>query len=148
MSSNNNLPAASTQNNGNGQFSNIILTSENVVKVNDMELTMENGMLPMLGIFCSSVVLLVATINNSDGMNQSMRGYANSVAAISMILSFVFLAKIKFVEPVAMYIRYFLFVWSFVGGCVLTFGSGPFSKTGNGYFCSWGMVICSFLSIG
>ena len=119
------------------------------VKINDMELTMANGMLPMLGIFCSSVILLIATTTNDSGeMRNSMKGYANSVAAISMILSFTLLAKIKQIEAYSMFIRYFQFVWSFVGGCILTFGSGPFSKTGNGYFCLWAMVIFSFLSMG
>ena len=102
------------------------------VKVKNAEMTMENLMLPILGIFCSAVVLLVATINNSGEMRKSMKGYANSVALISMILSFALLVKIKMIEHMSVHIRYFQFVWSFVGGCILTFGSGPFSRTGNG----------------
>jgi hypothetical protein len=118
------------------------------ININQMELTMENGLLPILGVFTASVILLVATINNSTDMSPSMKGYANSVGSISMILSFILLARIKQLESSSLYIRYLLFIWSFIGGCTLTFGSGPFSATGNGYFCSWAIVIFSFLSIG
>lgn len=112
------------------------------------DMTMDNGMLPAVGVFCSSIVLLLATINAKSDMTASMKGYANTVAAISMILSLTLLAKTKQTEMVLVPIKYFLFVWSFTGGCILTFGTGPFSKTGNGYFCIWLMCISSFLALG
>lgn len=110
--------------------------------------TTENGMLPAVGIFCSSIVLLLATINSKSDMTAAMKGYANTVSAVSMIMSFSLIIKIKEIEMASMVIKYFLFVWSFTGGCILTFGIGPFSKTGNGYFCVWAMTIFSFLTLG
>jgi hypothetical protein len=116
-------------------------------KLEEMEVTMENGILPVLGVFCTAVILLAATINYSSSMTLSMLNYAKSLASISMIISFVLLARIKQLRAASIFIRYFLFLWSFVGGCVLTFGFGPFAHTGNGYFCVWGMTIFSFLSL-
>lgn len=114
----------------------------------DLEVTVENGMLPILGNFCSAVILLVATINSSAFMDVSMRAYANSVPAVAMALSFLLLSGIKQVVAMSFYIRYILFFWCFVGSCILTFGTGPFSSTGNGYFCSWALAIFSFMNLG
>ena len=73
-------------------------------KANDMELTMENGLLPVLGIFCASVILLVATVNSTSDMTASMEGYANSLASISMVVSFLILARIRQLEKISLHI--------------------------------------------
>ena len=114
----------------------------------DLEVTADNGMMPILGNFCAAVILLVATVNTSGDMNTSMKLYANTVGAFAMILSFVLLTGIKQVVAVSFYIRYALFFWCFIGSCILTFGTGPFSSTGNGYFCSWALAIFSFMNLG
>jgi hypothetical protein len=111
--------------------------------------TIENGSLPVLGILCASFVLLVATLySTSEEMSSSMYGYSNSISSISIILSSLLLLRIKQVDVYSLYIRQFLFLWTFIGACILTFRIGPFSKTGNGYFCSWAMAIFSFFSTG
>ena len=53
----------------------------------DLEVTADNGMMPILGNFCAAVILLVATVNTSGDMNTSMKLYANTVGAFAMILS-------------------------------------------------------------
>lgn len=113
-----------------------------------MDLTMENGRLPILGMFCTGVVLLVSAINIAEGMTDPMRAYSKAHASVTMILSFILLARIKQLEAASIYVKYFLFVWNFVGSCVLTFGEGPFSQTGNGYFFAWAMSIFSFMALG
>jgi hypothetical protein len=117
-------------------------------KLEKLEVTKENGMLPVLGVFCAALVLLVASINYTATMTPSMGIYSKCVSSVSMALSFILLARIKQLKATSIFIRYFLFLWSFVGGCVLTFGFGPFAHTGNGYFCVWAMTIFSFLSLG
>mmetsp|Transcript_12679 Transcript_12679/g.16079 ORF Transcript_12679/g.16079 Transcript_12679/m.16079 type:complete len:329 (-) Transcript_12679:265-1251(-) len=116
----------------------------------NLVVTVDNGMMPILGNFCAAVVLLVATINSTTNgsMEVGMRGYANSVAVVAMVLSFLLLTGIKQVLRMSFYIRYVLFFWCFIGGCILTFGTGPFSSTGNGYFCSWALAIFSFMNLG
>jgi hypothetical protein len=137
----------STQSSNQSFGSNITMTTEKINQITS-ELTMENGLLPTLGIFCASVVLLLATWNNKE-MTASMKGYANSVSSICMILSFLLLLRAKQMETYSRPIRYFLFFWSFLGACILTnLAIGPFSKTGNGYFCSWALVVFSFFSLG
>lgn len=111
--------------------------------------TMDNGLLPVLGILCASFILLVATLySTSEEMSSSMYGYSNSVSSISIILSSLLLLRIKKVDVYSLYIRQFMFLWTFIGACILTFRIGPFSKTGNGYFCSWAMAIFSFFATG
>ena len=77
----------STQSSNQSFGSNITMTTEKINQITS-ELTMENGLLPTLGIFCASVVLLLATWNNKE-MTASMKGYANSVSSICMILKIV-----------------------------------------------------------
>jgi len=107
------------------------------------ETSMDSGVVPMIGVFCASTILLTAACVPTDRI--PMYGYSISVAVVTMFLSlFVIgpsLPKLK------NYIKYFLFLWCFVAACILTYEGAPFSITGNGYFSLWLMSIFSFLSL-
>lgn len=121
-------------------------TLNNVVTSTTLNASMD--FLPLLGGIGASIVLLLATSNANVEMTSQMKAYSNSVAAISIILSTLLLVRIKQTESIDRHIRRTLFIWSFVGACILTFGTGPFSKTGNGYFACWAKVIFTFFSSG
>jgi hypothetical protein len=103
--------------------------------------------LPLVGIFFAGTVLLIAVCVGAEG--KKYYEYAMSVAAVTMVFSFLGLAltfKEDLNTEVGVYNNYFLFLWNFVGACFITFSS-PFTVTGNGYFAAWGLVIFSLMSI-
>lgn len=100
---------------------------------------------PMLGVVFSSMISLIAACL---GVDEDHRYYQYSVAvgAVGMSLGvfaiFVGL-KPQMQEKIGRWMAGMIFLWSIIAACVLTFGSGPFTVTGNGYFSIWGMVIFS-----
>lgn len=116
-------------------------------------ITIEDTQFPLLIIFVSAIILLIALGGIYDwnfGWN-AYSGYLVSIASISIALSFIALLMTKFAagpyEKFGKHLCMFLFVWNFVGACFLTFND-PFRTTGNGYFASWGLVAGSALSLG
>lgn len=109
-----------------------------------------DAQVPMVLMFFCAIILLVAVLVPGKYGNQRRWAYSVSVASVSMFFSLVgfcltFSSDLN--EKIGKYNAYFLFVWNFVGACVLTFG-GPFLTTSNGYFAAWGLVIASMLAVG
>jgi predicted ferric reductase len=107
-----------------------------------------DSQVPMVGMFFTAVILLVAVL--VPGKDIQNWAYGVSVASVTMVFSLVgFLLALKeeLNDKIGKFNAYFLFLWCFIGACILTFG-GPFTNTGNGYFAAWGMAICSIVGVG
>ena len=105
--------------------------------------------LPLVGVFLTALVLLVALLlrKRTDTDNYT---YGVIVSVLAMLLSFagtVYHVWTRESNAVSDGVTYFLFVWCFVGACVLTF-LGPFEVTGNGYFSAWAMTISAAMAVG
>lgn len=115
--------------------------------------SLDDYQVPIAGVFLAAVILLIAVVSDG-GPSSSSRyyGYGIALAAVAMVLSIVTLGLINYAPEESQngskYALYFLFVWNFVGACVLTFGDGPFTITSNGYFGVWGMVVFSVAGLG
>lgn len=118
-------------------------------KVGKKVVSVDEDKLPHLGVIAASIVLIIA-VESGEQIRNDMRHYGIALASIAMILSFfsVIPPTAEMLKKYSLYINYFLFVWCFIGACVLTFGDGPFDTTGNGYFASWGLAIFSSLAMG
>jgi len=105
--------------------------------------------MPLVGMFVSATVLLVAVLTYKQSMMR-WREYSISVPAVTMGMSFISIAmtsKASFYDKYGKFVNYFLFVWSLVGALMLTFVD-PFTGTGNGYFACWVMMACSAAALG
>jgi hypothetical protein len=110
--------------------------------------SIDNEKVPLLGVAASAIILLVAVGVGQVGKRHRSYGYAlGSVALIIAVLGL--LPKISdHFDKYSLYVNYFLFLWCFIGACVMTFGDGPFIDTGNGYFSAWALAVFSAMSMG
>ena len=120
----------------------------NMVKLDGHEL-------PVAGMFVSAAILLTAvTADGGADKDDWHWAYGIALTVITMFFSLVlgaFIRKPELVESQPMvphHLNHFLFVWNFVGACLMTFGEGPFLWTSNGYFAAWGMAIFSVMGLG
>jgi bacteriorhodopsin len=105
--------------------------------IGKFHLEVEARQLPLVGYFLASFIFMVASIAQTDGLGK-WYGYAVSVGVIGVVLALVGLVLLKFKSEVDQkFLAYFMLVWSIFGACFMTFGSGPFTVTGNGTFCSF-----------
>jgi hypothetical protein len=105
----------------------------------------------VLMFFCAVILLVAVVVGYNKGRLADARyGYSVAVPSVSMVLSAVGFG-LTFSEEknatLGKYNAHFLFVWNFIGACILTFG-GPFTQTGNGYFAAWGLVVASMIAVG
>ena len=73
------------------------------------------------------------------------RGYAIAYPCVTLVISLMGVLKMcnkEFYLSNGKFIHVLLFLWNFVGACLLTF-LNPFTQTGNGYFAAWGTVVCA-----
>lgn len=109
--------------------------------------------LPFAGMFFSAMVLIIAvnTPSSAKGTRKYWE-YGNALAAVTMFFSLLgFLMAMKNegkVKTAGRINAIFLFLWCFVGACLMTFGQGPFLVTSNGYFSSWAMAVFSVQGAG
>jgi hypothetical protein len=102
--------------------------------IGKFHLEVEARQLPLVGYFLASFIFMVASIAQKDGLG-NWYGYAVTIGVIGMVVALVGLVLLKFKSEVDQkYMAYFMLVWSVVGACFMTFGSGPFTVTGNGMF--------------
>lgn len=107
-----------------------------------------DAQVPMVGMFFCGLILLVAVLVPGKGLK--FWAYGVSVASVAMVFALIgfgltFSEDLN--EKVGKFNAIFLFLWCFIGACILTF-SGPFLTTGNGYFASWGLAVSSILGVG
>ena len=92
------------------------------------------------GIIVSGIVMLVALTSTNTHYDHRYYHYGISVGAVALIVSCVAwgLAEVtwnhtEFFVKNTLAVNYFLFLWCFIGACILTFG-GPFNVAGNGKY--------------
>ena len=123
------------------------------VAVGGVQIGINQMRLPLVGMLVSSVVLLVAVLmwkGPPTWNSNSWRGYAIAYPLVTMIiclLGVTMTCKKEFYLKHGQFIHVFLFLWNFVGACLLTF-LNPFTETGNGYFAAWGTVVCALGALG
>jgi len=117
------------------------------LKVGSYDISIDNEKMPLLGVAASAIVLLIAI--GIGSVEKKMRNYGFSLGAIALIIGILGLVPTNDVtDKYSLYLNYFLFLWCFIGACVMTFGDGPFTITGNGYFASWALAVFSTMCIG
>lgn len=93
----------------------------------------DQSTLAYVGMIFSAIVILVALTSSKveDYTDHKYFEYGISLVSIAMIFSLIgFFLRSN--DQFAMYNNYFLFVWCFIGACIMTFGDGPFTVTNNG----------------
>jgi len=116
------------------------------IRINQMRL-------PLVGMLVSSCVLLISIVSlkgyRSGNFSSFMR-YAIAYPCVTLAVSFLALlmtCKASFFKNNGKYLYIFLFMWNFIGACLVTF-AGPFTTTGNGYFSAWICVVCALGGLG
>jgi hypothetical protein len=111
--------------------------------------------LPMAGVFFSAIIFLIAvTSQGGPGKGSGYFIYGIILSVIAMICALMALGfshKPDLVQDkpdIPRHLNHFLLTWNFVGACLMTFGSGPFVITSNGYFSVWAMAIFAVYGIG
>jgi hypothetical protein len=125
-----NVPETTTETNGKKHF-----------HLGDYDISVPNEKVPLVGVMASALVLIAAIAVDEIIDNNRKRGaygfVLGIVAFICALICLIVASKNKF----SMYVTSFIFVWCFIGACIMTFRPGPYVNTGNGYFASWGLVI-------
>lgn len=110
------------------------------------------GMGPLLGLGSFSAITIIALIDYVGNKNQSFSRKESIYAMVVSVFTIVLIAGIMYFQKTHSGVRWFVRVkfgglslfaclW-LVLACLCTF-SGPFNKTGNGYFASWGGASCA-----
>jgi hypothetical protein len=103
-------------------------------EIGKFHVEVEARQLPLVGFFLASFIFMFASIAQKDGLD-NWYGYGVSIGVIGMVVGLVGLVLLKYKSEVDQnFLAYFMLVWSIVGACFMTFGSGPFTVTGNGTF--------------
>jgi hypothetical protein len=128
---------------------NEVKDNQRHLRVGGFDISVDNEKASLLGVATSAIVLLIAVGIGQFQMSRTV-SYGYAVGAIALILALLGLIPNSnaTLDKYSLYLNYFLFVWCFVGACVLTFGDGPFKETGNGYFASWALTVFSAMSMG
>jgi len=117
------------------------------LRVGGYDLSIDNEKVPLLGVAASAIVLLIAV--GIGYVEKKIRNYGFSLGGIALIIGVLGLVPTPdAIDKYSLYLNYFLFLWCFIGACVMTFGNGPFTVTGNGYFASWALAVFSTMSMG
>lgn len=120
------------------------------LKVGGFDFEISEEQEPMIGVLFSSMVQLIAACVTVSP-NHKYYEYAIALGAVGMGLSAFGIYnswKHQYGAQCAKYMGWIIWLWSFIGGCILTFGRGPFVGTGNGYFATWGMLIFATQAVG
>jgi hypothetical protein len=121
-------------------------TGSHHIQVGNFDMNIENEKIPLVGVAASAIVLIIAV--GIGYVKRHLKEYGFTIGAIALIIAIFGLFKSHLLGAHSIHLNYFLFVWCFIGACIMTGPDGPFNETGNGYFASWALVICSAMSMG
>jgi len=102
------------------------------LKVGSYDVSIANEKVPLLGVAASAIILLVAVGVGQVG-KKWYRSYGYALGSVALIIAVLgLLPKISdHFDKFSLYVNYFLFLWCFIGACIMTFGDGPFIATGE-----------------
>lgn len=102
------------------------------VVIGEYDISIPEEKVPLVGVLISAIVLFCAIfVDNIISNRYRYTIILCVVAFIAAILS-IFIPKKR-----AVTLNYFLFLITWVGACLLTFGDGPYVEPSNGYFGAW-----------
>jgi hypothetical protein len=116
------------------------------IQVGKYDVNIDNDKLPLVGVAASAIVLIIAV--GVGYVKKHIKEYGFTIGSVALIIALLGLIPNDAVGRYSLYLNYFLFIWCFVGACVMTGADGPFDETGNGYFASWALVVFSGISMG
>jgi hypothetical protein len=115
-------------------------------QVGDYEISIPRTKAPWVGLIASGLILIASLLFKDEIIQTKLATYGYVLASVGIVGGILQLILPLSENGDGVYINYFLFVWCFVGACIMTFKPGHFVQTGNGYFASWGMVV--FVAMG
>jgi len=128
------------------KYSDIANNSKNdEKKTRFYEISIPRTKAPWVGLIASGLILIASLLLKDEIIKTKLATYGYVLASVGIVGGILQLI-LSSENGIALYINYFLFLWCFVGACIMTFKPGHFVETGNGYFASWGMVI--FVAMG
>jgi hypothetical protein len=127
------------------KYSDIANNSKNDEKKTRFEISIPRTKAPWVGLIASGLILIASLLLKDEIIKTKLATYGYVLASVGIVGGILQLI-LSSENGIALYINYFLFLWCFVGACIMTFKPGHFVETGNGYFASWGMVI--FVAMG
>lgn len=115
-------------------------------QLGDYEISIPRTKAPWVGMIASGLILIASLLFKDEIIHTKLAIYGYVLASVGILGGILQLIVSSSENVVGKYINYFLFLWCFVGACIMTFKPGHFVETGNGYFASWGMVV--FVAMG
>jgi len=140
---------------GNGYFAAwaCVATSAMAMGVTeDMVRSRIEGFGPLMGLFASSVVVVIALLDYVKVKDYARKETTYALVVSSLTIAGIagilfyqrrikeFGASMSFLYAKAAFLCVFAILWLFLA-CLVTF-FGPFEETGNGYFASWAGAAC------
>jgi hypothetical protein len=95
---------------------------------------LDQSTLAYAGVLVSAIVLIISLTASGDLSQTKYWAYGISLGSLAMAFSlagWLLAVKIPGQAKNVMYLNYLIFLWCFIGACIMTFG-GPFLITGNG----------------
>lgn len=123
--------------NKRGSITSLSSAKKHIV-IGEYDISVPEEKVPLIGVLISAIVLFCALfVDNIISTKYRYTVILCVVAFIAAILS-IFIPRNK-----AITLNYFLFLVTWVGACLLTFGDGPYVQPSNGYFSSWFLAMFS-----
>ena len=116
-----------------------------MITIGEYHIAVPGAKVPLVGVMSAAIIVIV-TLILENVIDTSYVTYGYVVAVTAFVVAFASLIMPNAWTFVIYTLNYFLFFWTFVAACVLTFKDGPFASGGNGYWGSWGLVVFSAMS--
>jgi hypothetical protein len=115
-----------------------LLGTKKHVVIGEYDISIPEEKVPLVGVLVSAIVLFCAIFVDNIISNKYRYAIILCVVAFIAAILSIFIPKQR-----AVTLNYFLFLITWVGACLLTFGDGPYVEPSNGYFGAWFLAIFS-----